>query len=171
MSSDKQQLTKEDIKKEIRKENKRYRRKRRGSFLAVMLVLIAIVLLLVYGNNKGLFGGEGFGLGGSEKNSSQSDNSADQESNDGDNTMAEEDNDNDEGEEVVKKNTIVVSEKDITFEGKKMDSVQALKDELLSLDLGDDDVITLKDDKAIMSVYQEVKTMLGEMDKIQFIEE
>ena len=174
-------ITKDELRKEIRKENKKYRRKRGIATFAVMLVLIALVLIILFADKKGLFGGgdgEGFSIGKFANKVSDAINEyADEAQVEDEGKYLEANLENeeiveDEGkEEYLKNNTIVVSDVDIIFEGEKMASIDELEDKILEKEYTSEDVITLKEDKAIMSVYLEVKDLLDELDDIQYIEE
>lgn len=47
-------ITKDEIRKEIRSENKKYRRKKRMATFAILLVLVALILVYIYASKKGI---------------------------------------------------------------------------------------------------------------------
>ena len=194
MADNNHKITKSDIRKEIKKESKAYRRKRRWSTLAVILVLIAVVLLFIFADEKGLLGpgGTSLGLGGKATDvvnraasAIESINSKiDSKRNNDNNKVAK------ENEEVIKSNgvenklhpeeteeklidnfTIVVKGSDIIYKGETYEKVEMLKEKLLEQEFTSNDVLTLKDDKAIRATYEDVKNLLEDMEEIQFIEE
>ena len=50
-------ITKEDIKKEIKKENRIYKKGKSLAAIAVLLVLVALILLFIYAKKENVIGG------------------------------------------------------------------------------------------------------------------
>ena len=180
------QLTKEDIRKEIKRETKLYIRKRRWSTFAIILVLIAVILLLIFADGEGLLGnGKSLGLGNkatkvvekmtnkieefNEENLNVDSKSKEEvkKSADDDKQLGPEETE----EQVIDDTTIIVSEAEIIYMDKIYSNAELLKEELLKKEFTSEDVITLKDDRAIKSTYEDVKELLEEQEDIQFIEE
>lgn len=195
MTDNNQKITKSDIRKEIKRESKAYRRKRRWSTLAVILVLIAVVLLIIFADEKGLLGpgGTSLGLGGkatdvvnraanaiesvndkidnkvNNTNKASSKNESEEVivANDKENKLQSEKTE----EKLIDNTTIVVSGATITYKGETYEKIDSLKEKLLEQEFSSNDVITLKDDKAIRATYEDVKNLLDNMEDVQFIEE
>lgn len=183
-NSDNKQLTKDDIRKEIKRETKLYRRKRRWSTFAIVLVLIAVILLLIFADSEGLLGnGKSLGLGdkatkvvekmtGKIEQFNKNNLKADSKEEVNENTDENKKLGPEETEEIlIDSTTIVVSEAMITYEGNTYTELADFKEALLKKEFTSEDVITLKDDRAIKKTYEDVKQILEEMDNIQFIEE
>lgn len=191
MSDNKEKLTKNDIRKEIKRESKAYRRKRRLSAFALILVLIAIILVLIFADERGLLGsGTSLGLGDKATDVVNRAAGTIQNINNKMTSKKEQSKAIDDSEEVVKvdevkgkldseetkeviidNSTIVVSGAKMLYKDKIYDEASLLKEELLKEEFTSEDVITLKDDKAIRATYEDVKKILNEMEDIQFIEE
>lgn len=179
-------LTKDEIRKEIKRETKAYRRKRRWSTFAVILVLIAIILLFIFADEKGLLGsGTSLGLGDKATdvvnqaastidriNEKMTNNSKDSKEEVVNVDQVQNKLNNEKAEEVLNDNsTIVVAGTDIVYKGNTYNDVSSLKEELLKEEFNSEDILTLKDDKAIKATYEDVKDILDNMEQVQYIEE